>query len=447
MSDPSNFEELIEDMGYDRPEGGVMSIDEKITRLYHYPDRADIISALCFKYLLTMSSLIEELLVKIVEYKKFNVMERIEIAKTISNIQLLYDIITEQGVSFITIMDILKFSTTTDKDREGTAQASVIKSMVDYTIDHFPNHGIEILQFLKSSLSGKEEWYYPCIKRLLDKTPSEASRVKILCFQILGKEYIPQMIELALDETLDTQSRADMADCLISFGETSVGEKVILSLSGSNGIGLYHNAQNVHKTSVSEFYEKGINFLFANGSRGSLGSTFQTVSETILKSHPELKLCLTRIELDNILYCGKSIRQVFIRLYNYIQTHQYSSLLNDRLLEEMADMQYTCSSGYISRLINVLSGVDIDMELNIKDQIEIKLQQKVQQKILGHPDCENIVADMISNLIGDKSFLLSFIRQHIPDLRNELYLESRNEITDTHFDEWFNIALVRLTGV
>jgi hypothetical protein len=441
MSEPSNFEELIEDMGYDRPEGGVMSIDEKITRLYHYPDRADIISALCFKYLLTRSSLIEELLVKIVEYKKFNVMERIEIAKTISNIQLLHGIMTEQGVSFITIMDILKFSTTTDKDREG------IKSMVDYTIDHFPNHGIEILQFLKSSLS-KDEWYCPCIKRLLDKTPSEASRVRILCFQILGKEYIPQMIELALDETLDTQSRADVADCLISFGETSVGEKVILSLSGSNGVGLYHNAQNVHKTSVSEFYEKGINFLFANGTLAATpGSTFQTVSETILKSHPELKLCLARIELDNILYCGKSIRQVFIQLYNYIQTHRYSRLLNDRLLEEMADMQYTCSSGYISRLINVLSGVDIDMELNIKDQIEIKLQQKVQQKILGHPDCEHIVADMISNLIGDKSFLLSFIRQHIPDLRNELYLEFRNEITDTHFDEWFNIALVRLTGV
>jgi len=436
-----NVEELIEDMGYDRSDDSVMSMDEKITLLYHCPDCSDIISALCFKYLLTGSSLIEDLLVKIVEYKKFNVIERVEIAKTINNIQLLRDIVIEQGVSFITIMDILKFSNAHDPKPTG---ASLVKEMIEYTIDHFPNHDMEILQFLKSSLSDSEEWYCPCIKRLLDNK-STSTRVKVLCFQILGKECIPQMIDLALDETLDAQSRADIADCLISFGETRVGEQVILSLSGSNGIGLYHNAQNVHKTSVSEFYEKGINFLFANGSSDS--STFQTVSDAILKSHPELKLCLARIELDNILYCGKSIRQVFIRLYNYIQTHTYSSLLNARLLEEMVDMQYTCSSGYISRLINVLSGVDIDMELNIKDQIEIKLQQKVQQKILDHPDCENIFTDMISNLICDKSFLLSFLRQHIPDLRNELYLEFRDEITDAHFDEWFNIALVRLTGV
>ena len=404
-----NFEELIEDMSYDDDGQRCVSTDEKVILLYQHPDRAaDIISALCFKYLLTGSSLIEDLLVKIVEYKKFNVIERIEIAKTINNIQLLYDIVTEQeGVSFTTIMDILKFT------KSSSSSPIIFKSMIEYVIDHFPNHGIEILQFLKSSSVWND-----CVKRLLDTCHS--IRVKVLCFQILGKEYIPQMIKLARDETLDTQSRADIADCLISFGEIGVGESVILSLSGSKiGGSLYHNSQNVHKTSVSEFYEKGINFLFAQRMTTTGEDIFQPISESILKSRPELKLCLARIELDNILYGGKTILQVFIRLYNYIQTHKYSSLLNARLLEEMTDMQYTCSSGYISRLINVLSGVDIDMELNVKDQIEIQFQTKVQQTILNHPDCENIISDMSSNSMYDKSALLSFIREYIPDLRKE----------------------------
>jgi hypothetical protein len=85
-----------------------------------------------------------------------------------------------------------------------------------------------------------------------------------------------------------------------------------------------------------------------------------------------LKLALTRIEIDRGIYSvySLSLSNVLVHLWTYIVGHEHEKDMTTRLIEELVEMSATCSTGYISRLANVLSGFgDFSVRISWEDQI------------------------------------------------------------------------------
>ena len=101
-----------------------------------------------------------------------------------------------------------------------------------------------------------------------------------------------------------------------------------------------------------------------------------------------IKLALNRIKLDKILYsnCNKSILNILLMIWSYI--HNKSVLQENRdemlkrLIEEMIEMANTCSSGFVSRLINVISGFGVfNLRISWDDQITANFSGRLNARI------------------------------------------------------------------
>ena len=81
-------------------------------------------------------------------------------------------------------------------------------------------------------------------------------------------------------------------------------------------------------------------------------------------------MSLNRIEMDRSLYLNSTTSKILIKLYSYIQKNEHVEQLEKRLLEELEEMTGKCSSGFVSRLCNTLSGFgDLNIYVSFEDQI------------------------------------------------------------------------------
>lgn len=86
----------------------------------------------------------------------------------------------------------------------------------------------------------------------------------------------------------------------------------------------------------------------------------------------KIQIALNRINVDRILYSkfNQTLVNILIRVWTYLSGHESKDVMKQRMLEELWDMSGTCSSGFASRLINVISGFgDFNMRISWEDQI------------------------------------------------------------------------------
>ncbi len=89
-------------------------------------------------------------------------------------------------------------------------------------------------------------------------------------------------------------------------------------------------------------------------------------------------------------------------------------------------MSGTCSSGYITRLANTLSGFigDLAVRIGIDDQMVATVKNRLNLRIQAITDDEKrdqILNEMMQDPPG-KAFIV-FFREHLPELRQELHLQ------------------------
>ena len=76
------------------------------------------------------------------------------------------------------------------------------------------------------------------------------------------------------------------------------------------------------------------------------------------------------------------LRRVLVSVWSYIQNHDDREKMIERLFEEFDDMSDTCSSGYISRIVNVLSGFGgWSLTISWEDQITSNLAGRLNAKL------------------------------------------------------------------
>jgi hypothetical protein len=315
-----------------------------------------------------------------------------------------------------------------------------------------------------------------------------------------------KVISFAKDPDLDYNLRADAADVILSLGSQYnkiTAREIIMMLGRHDGVvkTIFDNAQNVHideiEKSVLEALEflSGINMKTLSGVPGTPEITFEYVKKKIIeeleKSKPveksELKLyedkedkinvSLNRIYMDRALYSkyNCSIMHILLKIWTYLKSHESEHDMRTRLLEELIDMSGTCSSGFASRLINVISGFgDFNLTISWRDQIvanftgrlnararDLTDENKLQEncKLYNYPteeekDCKTLLEnlqDFQGNVLEEMSLncndfsqrrtFLKFFRKNMLGIRQELYDEFKVHITDTDFDLYFRAAI------
>jgi len=231
-----------------------------------------------------------------------------------------------------------------------------------------------------------------------------------------------QMIEFAECEDIEYNLRADAADILISFGSEVArdkGKEIIMQLGRINGPvrTIFDNAQNLHTEKVEESVSETLEYLSALRINNDIDfdhvnshvekmlreelecvkklHNLKSDTDVICKCHvnsthdnfcsemckefydknEKITVAMRRIFMDRALYSkfNNSLINILLKIYNYIQIQEDESIkfqLYKRMLQELEEMSGTCSSGFASRLVNIISGFgNFNIRISFEDQI------------------------------------------------------------------------------
>ena len=195
---------------------------------------------------------------------------------------------------------------------------------------------------------------------------------------------------------------------------------------------IYEDGQNVHNTKINE-------------------STLNTASELILKYNPnvtieyiyykkinddekkqQIEKSIHRINTDTSTFGkGFNLHSVFQSLLNLIEQHPQKNELNERLVDELIDMSGKCSTGHLSRLINVLQGYEtnlqVKVQIDIKDEIYAKIKNLIEKNMMEQDNMDELMEDMLSE---NKTIYIEFVKNTI----NYNLLEIINEYKNVDVD-------------
>jgi len=275
-----------------------------------------------------------------------------------------------------------------------------------------------------------------------------------------GGEIENILFSLSEDKSLEYNLRADATDVILQYGSEKGKEKarkiiMLLGTEGKRNTTVYNNAQNVHVEEIETSVQEGIEFLqnFEVKEMKSFeyirGKITEIGADRSENCKEKIEVSLNRIELDRALYSkyNLSLIHIIVKLWAYISGHSSEQELKKRLIEELVEMSGTCSSGFASRLVNVMSGFgDFSIRISWRDQMTGNLTARLNSRIQEMDDTrlqEKILEQMTletSDYERRKHFL-KFLRANISEIRGELYEEYKAHISDSDFDLYFRSAL------
>ena len=204
-----------------------------------------------------------------------------------------------------------------------------------------------------------------------------------------------EIFSFANDCELDYDRRADAADVLLQLGSKNMkllGREIITQLGIEDNTQVktvFSNAQNVHTIEVEESVAEILEFLETiplhtiEKKAIEFSSIQSKIKENLKRERPEnsskptprennIILALNRIHIDRVLYSKyhNTLSNVFMKIWSYIIGNEHEDEMYKRLIEELDEMSGTCSTGFISRIVNVISGFgEFNMRISWGDQI------------------------------------------------------------------------------
>jgi hypothetical protein len=340
-------------------------------------------------------------------------------------------------------------------------------------------------------------------------------------YRILSGQYLLQSFDLenkvkeniykiilnfSESEEMEYNLRADASDLLLSLGSEEMkikGREMIMKLGGK-GKTISDNKQNVHVKEIEKSVLRILEILCyvptlkINENQIDFEYVEEKIKELINKENDENKIniSLNRIRMDRTLYSSLSMTlSVFmVKLWSYIQTHENKNEIEKRLLEELEDMAGTCTSGYITRFVNTLSGFgELSISISFEDQIisnfngrlnayardilndESIFRTKKLDDVLNiytkNGDMKlsmneikkskydiNVAVEYFYDLVLDemrlsssdyknRSAFLLFFRTYMSKIREEMFVEFTEYISEFEFDLYFRKALSHYDGI
>jgi len=289
------------------------------------------------------------------------------------------------------------------------------------------------------------------------------------------EECLDELISIMSSETEPLETQADICDFFLNTENHNIKKEYREQATEKMGelfrenmvsdLSIYANRQNVHSESIENSSQEILKQLHEKyGLYPITLSEFQKwrveMEEwdqyTCLdeKTQDKITICMNRIFFDKRLY-GKT-GDTLISIFGLVETHTHHSdhkdELKNRLLEELTEASGQCSSGIAVRMINTLSGYDDFMlKISYKESILSKLMHHMNKKIMEIDDEElqdTLLHEMIlpqCQYTSRKNFL-EFFRKEIPFIKEHLYEEFQEFVSDTDFDLYLKQALIHYQG-
>lgn len=344
------------------------------------------------------------------------------------------------------------------------------------TILSLENKNIESEYFLRSA----------CITFLTDV--GNRTMYRILAGQYLLQkctltENVKELVEQTLlgfaeERCLDYNLRADAADTLLSLASEeikSLARKIILELGRAEGDvkTIFDNAQNVHTDSVEEsvadvleflstinileINETPIDFEFVFGKVEKILSDRECIEcknkkdedycskECIIQfqKHKNIRVALNRICMDRVLYSkfNNTLVNILLKIWTYLTNHEHKEQMTERLLEELNEMSGTCSTGFASRLVNVISGFgQFNIRMSWEEQIIANftgrlnaLARKITDK--DSPYFGNKLEDVVKLWLNNNVKIKNSIAEDISKSIHITYYPSMKMIVDKYLED------------
>lgn len=455
---------------------------KRIEYLYLYLEKdkeqfGELISCLCGMYSFSRTISLKEYIKAISNSNYIPIIYRIECCKNLDKEGFL--IINEicKNENFKLLPTPIRAETVIYLMKHPDYNESSRNYFTEITNDQFIDciYRFKLIQQLENYF--KEELFYFYIDYITTKFLENENNqifIKVICCQYMFQKCSQTLfnfinnflITTASMVELDEDIRADACDILLAFGtpENVENARLILFVLGGGErarTNIFKNSQNVHTLAIEESIEKIIEFLAEfipkNGNIYTFEKTKDELEEKIKvhKDYEILKESLIRIIIDRAIY-GKlnmTLSTIITKLWTYIQDSEYREELEKRLFEELIDSKNKCSSGYVGRLVNTLSGFsNLSVQIGFDDQIITILETRLNNKIMAMTD-ENEIDLILDEMILPVRFydkrgnFLKFFRTHISKIREEIYLEFKNYITDQDFDLFFRKAISHYEGI
>lgn len=260
--------------------------------------------------------------------------------------------------------------------------------------------------------------------------------------------------------------RADACDILLAYGtpENVENARLILFVLGGGERArhnIFKNSQNVHNHAVEESVEKMIEYISTFVPRTVSPYTFEKAKDDLtelIKTEPDeakrtiLESAMVRITIDRAIY-GRlhlSLAHIIAKMWTYIQDSPHRDELQKRLLEELIDSNNKCSSGYVSRIVNTLSGFgDMSLQISFEDQIITVLETRLNAEIMNDENSDTILDEMTLpvRFFEKRGTFLKFFRTHISRIREEMYEEFKEYVNTYDYDMYFRKAIMHYEGL
>jgi hypothetical protein len=282
------------------------------------------------------------------------------------------------------------------------------------------------------------------------------------------RSIIDTLFSMGANETNTENARADALDVVLRLGndEEKIKAKLALSSIGKKSSKdtfktLYNNSQNIHDETISEsilsYLEKIVEvpklyktYTFDETLRGITEYIREIMpisgenDEYVGKRHA-INNALSRIKIDTATFTKYNITtvEVLCHVWSRINSSEFdgsnivgsnsnsigsniTALLKQRLVDELLDMDDTCSSG-AGRFVNVFSSFDDTIKISWKEQITANVKGRIDAKIRN---CENV--DLQATLTfgmmedadeTDREVYVKFILDNLESIEKELYVE------------------------
>lgn len=223
-----------------------------------------------------------------------------------------------------------------------------------------------------------------------------------------------KILAIAKNEEYSPDRRADAADIVSRCGieDQKVEARKVIKLLGDidnvNHSTVYTDAQNIH--SFTDQINKALQGMMNDTSLeiepysviyDKIGGLVSEHFSNNTRSRFRAKKALYRISIDTAKFTDQYVTLSGILEYVWakIKKSEHSDELTKRLLEELADMGETCSSGHAGRFVNVLSAYDNNLTISWEDQIKANIVGRMNARIRDAPD------DIRDHLVMAKSEL------------------------------------------
>jgi hypothetical protein len=304
------------------------------------------------------------------------------------------------------------------------------------------------------------------------ESPFNHIAYRVICCQYIFQKcqqhlhpYVNEFLLLtASSPEVDEDIRADACDILLAYGTPENVENarmILFVIGGGERIrnNIFKNSQNVHNHAIESSVEKLIEYICTYSVKPYVFEKAKEEFEERIANQDKydkkiLEQAIIRITIDRAIY-GRlhlPLYQIFTKMWAYIQDSSFKEELENRLMEELIDSHNKCSSGYVSRIVNTISGFgEVSLQISFEDQIISVLERRLNEKIMNEPEdvSEKILDEMTLpvRFYEKRGTFLKFFRTHISKIREDMYLEFRDYITDQDYDLFFRKAIMHYEGV